>query len=57
MSELDAEPTDRIEQATIHPTDPIKRTEPDFDPGLEPDPKHRVEENPPEGAGPTTKDE
>ncbi len=36
----------------IVPSDPIERKDPDFDPGLAPDPKHAVEENPPEGAGP-----
>lgn len=36
----------------IEPSDPIEHSEPDFDPGLEPDPKHKVEENPPENAGP-----
>jgi len=37
---------------TADPSDPIEKKDPDFDPGLAPDPKHQVEENPPEGAGP-----
>jgi hypothetical protein len=35
------------------PSDPITRQDPDLDPGLAPDLEHEIQENPPEGAGPT----
>jgi hypothetical protein len=38
---------------TVDPSDPVRRDDPDLDPGLAPDAEHEVEENPPEGAGPT----
>jgi hypothetical protein len=38
---------------TIDPSDPVRRQDPDVDPGLAPDPQHEVEESPPEGAEPT----
>lgn len=41
---------------TVDPSEPIERKEPDLDPGLAPDPEHEVDENPPEGAGPTKSD-
>lgn len=41
---------------TVDPSDPIRRDDPDLDPGLGPDPEHEVDENPPEGAGPTQAD-
>ncbi|WP_281287280.1 hypothetical protein [Aeromicrobium ginsengisoli] len=41
---------------TIDPSDPIRRQEPDMDPGLAPDPEHEVEENPPEGDRPAEPD-
>jgi len=36
----------------IDESEPIRRQEPDQDPGLAPDPQHAVEESPPEGGGP-----
>jgi hypothetical protein len=41
---------------TVDPGDPVRRQEPHVDPGLAPDPKHEVDEDPPEGAGPTRSD-
>lgn len=41
---------------SVDPSDPIQRDDPDLDPGLSPDPAHDVQENPPEGAGPTPSD-
>lgn len=41
---------------TVDPSDPVRRQEPDVDPGLAPDPEHDVEENAPEGAGPAPAD-
>ena len=38
---------------TVDPSDPIRRQEPDLDPGLAPDDEHEVSENPPEDDGPT----
>jgi hypothetical protein len=38
---------------TVDPSDPVRRQDPDLDPGLAPDPDHEVDEDPPEGAGPT----
>jgi hypothetical protein len=43
---------------TVDPSDPVRRQAPDLDPGLapDPDPEHQVDEDPPEGAGPTEAD-
>jgi hypothetical protein len=41
---------------TVDPSDPVRREDPDLDPGLAPDPEHEVDENPPERAGPTQRD-
>ena len=41
---------------TVDPSDPVRRQDPDLDPGLAPDPEHQVDEDPPEGAGPTEAD-
>jgi hypothetical protein len=41
---------------TVDPSDPVRRQDPDVDPGLAPDPQHAVEESPPEGEGPTPPD-
>lgn len=42
---------------TVDPADPVRRQEPDLDPGLAPDPQHVVEDDPPESDGPTQPDE
>lgn len=42
---------------TVDPSDPIRRQDPDVDPGLAPDPEHEVTEAPPEGDGPGQADD
>jgi hypothetical protein len=37
---------------TVDPSDPIRRQEPDVDPGLAPDPEHEVVQAPPEDDDP-----
>lgn len=46
-------PSEPSPEPDADPAEPIRRQEPDLDPGLAPDPQHEVVENPPEGAGPS----